>query len=87
MESYPLKTHLNGAFGLSGILDLAFLFIKEIWHDVQKGSGSIISYKSSQTLAVSPANKDLVDMCPNFWCNNSKAIFFLSGNFFFFDIS
>ena len=34
-----IKTHLKGAFGLSGILDLAFLFIEEILHDVQKGSG------------------------------------------------
>ena len=26
-------------------------------------------------------------MCPNLWCNNSKAIFFLAGNLFFFDTS
>ena len=26
-------------------------------------------------------------MWPNLWCNNSKAIFLLAGNFFFFDIS
>ena len=32
-----IKTHLKGAFGLSGILDLAFLFIEAIWHNVQKG--------------------------------------------------
>ena len=25
-----IKSHLKGAFGLSGILDLAFLFIEEI---------------------------------------------------------
>ena len=30
MELYPLKTHLKGAFGLSGILNLAFLFIEDI---------------------------------------------------------
>ena len=80
-----IKPHLNGAFGLSGILDLAFLFIEEIWHDVQKGSGSILSSTSSQTLAVSPANNELVDLCSNLWCKNSKAIFFLSSNLFFFD--
>ena len=60
-----IKTHLKGAFGFSGILDLAFLFIEEILHEVQKWSGSILSSTSSQTLAVSPANNDLVDRCPN----------------------
>ena len=37
-----IKNHLKGAFGFSGSLDLAFLFIEEILHEVQKGSGSII---------------------------------------------
>ena len=60
-----IKTHLKGAFGFSGILDLAFLFIEEFFHEVQKGSGSILSSTSSQTLAVSPDNNDQVDMCPN----------------------
>ena len=60
-----IKTYLKGAFGFSGILDLAFLFIEEILHEVQKGSGSILSSTSSQTLEVSPAINDLVDMCPN----------------------
>ena len=59
------KNHLKGAFGFSGILDLVFLFIEEILYEVQKGSGSILSSASSQTLAVSPAINDLVDMCPN----------------------
>ena len=82
-----IKTHLKGAFGLSGILYLAFLFVEETWHDVPKGSGSIISSISSQTLAVSPTNNYLVDLWPNLRCNNSKSIFFLAGNFFAFDIS
>ena len=60
-----IKTHLKGAFGINGSLDLAFLFIEEILHEVQKGSGSIFSSASSQTLAVSPAINDLVDLCPN----------------------
>ena len=60
-----IKTHLKDAFGLSVILDLAFLFIENISHEVQKGSGSILSSTSSQTLAVSPHNNDLVYMCPN----------------------
>ena len=57
-----IKTHLRGDFGLSGILDLDFLFIEEIWHDVQQGSGSILSSISSQTLALSPVNNDMVYM-------------------------
>ena len=76
---------MKGAFGFSGILDLAFLFIEEILHEVQKGSGYILISTSSQTLAVSPAINYLVDLFPNLWCNNSKAIFFLAG--FLFDTS
>ena len=60
-----IKTHLKGTFGFSGIIDLAFLFIEEILHEVQKGSGYIISSTSSQKLAVSPAINYLVDLCPN----------------------
>ena len=82
-----IKTHLKGDFGLSVILALAFLFIEEIWHEVQKGTGYILRYISSQIFAVSPANSDLMDMCPNIWFNNSKAIYFLAGNLFFFDTS
>ena len=81
-----IKTRSKGAFGLSGILDLAFCFIEEIWHEVQKESGSFLSSTSSQTLAVSPPNNYLVDLCPNLWCSNSKAIFFLAGILFFFDV-
>ena len=82
-----IKTHLKGAFGVCGFLDLAFLFIEEIWHDLQIESGYILSSLSYQTLTVSPANNDMVDLWPNIWCNNCSAIFFLDGNFFFFDIS
>ena len=60
-----IKTHLKGAFVFSGNSDLAFLFIEEILHEMKKGSGSILSSTSSQTLAVSPAINDLVDLCPN----------------------
>ena len=38
-----IKPHLKGAFGFNGFLDLEFLFMEEIWHDVQKGSWSILS--------------------------------------------
>ena len=61
-----IKTHLKGAFGFSGSLDLAFLLIEETLHEVQKGYGSILSSTYSQTLAVSTAINDLVDLCPNF---------------------
>ena len=60
-----IKTHLKGAFVFNGTLDLAFLFIEEVLHEVQKGSAYIFSSASSQTLAVSPAIKDLVDLCTN----------------------
>ena len=60
-----IKTHLKYAFGFSGSLDLAFLFIEEILHEVQKGYGSILISTSSQTLSVSPDINDLVDLCPN----------------------
>ena len=60
-----IKTHLNVAFGFSGILDLAFLFIEEILHQVQKGSEYILSSTSSQILSVSPAINDMVYLCPN----------------------
>ena len=54
---------------------------------MQKWSESILSSTSSQTLAVSPANNYLVDLCPNLWCSNFRAIFSLAGNLFFFDFS
>ena len=57
-----IKTHLRGALGFSGFLDLAYLFMEEIWHDVEKGSGSILSLISSQTFVISPANNYLVDL-------------------------
>ena len=38
-----IKTHLKGAFGFNGSLDLAFLFIEETLHEVQKGSASILA--------------------------------------------
>ena len=59
------KNHLKGDFGFNGSLDLAFLFIEDIFHEVQKGSGSILSSASSQKFAVSPDINDLVDLCPN----------------------
>ena len=60
-----IKTHLKGAFGLSGILDLAFFSLKKFDMMCKKDPGSIIRSTSSQTFAVSAANNDLVDMCPN----------------------
>ena len=60
-----IKTHLKGAFGFNGSLDLAFLFIEEIFHEVQKRSESIFRSASSHKLAVSPAINDMVDLCPN----------------------
>ena len=77
-----IKTHLKGDFGFSGILDPACFFVEEIWHEVKKVSGSILSSTSSQTLSVSPDDNDLVYLCPNLWCSNYKEFFFLAGNLF-----
>ena len=52
----------------------------------EKGSGSILGSISSQTLAVSPAINDLMDLWPNICCKDAKTIFFLASNFFVFDI-
>ena len=82
-----IKKHFKGDFGFSEISDLVFLCIEEIWHDVQKGYGSILSSISSQKLSVSPANNYMMDLWPNLWCNNSRAILYLAVNFFVFDIS
>ena len=57
-----IKTHLKGTFGFSGFLDVAFLFMEEILHDVKKESRSILSSITSKKLAVSPDNNDLVDL-------------------------
>ena len=82
-----IKTHFKGDFGFIGFLYLAFLFMEEIWHDVQKWYGYFLSLMSSQKLAVSPSKNDMLDLWPNIWSNNSKSIFFLDGNFFVFGIS
>ena len=81
-----IKTYLKGAFGLNGFLDIAFLFIEDILHDVQKVSVYILSSINCQTFAVSPAINDLVDIFPHIWCSNSKATVFLGAIFFDFDI-
>ena len=57
-----IRLYLKSAFGFSGFLDLAFLFMKYIWYDVQKGSGYILSSISSQTLSVVPVINDMVDL-------------------------
>ena len=49
---------------------------------MQKGSEYILSLISSQTLSLYPAINDMVDLCPNLWCNNYKTIFFLDDNLF-----
>ena len=58
----PIKAHFRVAFGFSGFLDLAFLFVEEIQHGLQKGSGYFLILISSQALVVSPSNNDLVDL-------------------------
>ena len=60
----------------------SLLFIEDVWHDVQKGSGYILGSISCQKFEVPPAINDLVYLCPNIWCNNSKASLFLGDTFF-----
>ena len=57
-----IKNHLKGDFRFNGLLDLVCLFIDEIWHDVQKRSGYILSAISSQTLEVYSSINDLMDL-------------------------
>ena len=77
------KIHLKVALGFNGFLDLTFLCIADIWHDVQKGYISILSSISHQKFAVSPSIYDLVDLCLNIWCNNPRATFFLGDTLFY----
>ena len=72
-----INTHLKDDLGFIGIFDLGFLFIVGILHYVHKGSVSTPISVSCQTLEVSPASSELVDLCPNLWCNNSRYNFFL----------
>ena len=84
-----LNTHLKGVLDFRGIFDISFLFILEIYNDVQNVSGSTLRSIYWQTFAVSPYSNDLVDLCPNIWFNNSKETFlfwfcFLILNFLLF---
>ena len=83
----PIKNQLEGWLWLQcNFSPSLFVYWRNLkW--ITKGSGYILSSTSSQTLAVYPSNSNLVDLCPNHWCNNSKGIFYLAGNFFFFDFS
>ena len=68
----PINTHLKVFLGFIGVFDIDFSFIVDIWHDVQNESGSTLSSISCQTFSVSPCSRDLLDLCPNLWHNNSK---------------
>ena len=82
-----MNTHLKCALGFSGVFDTGFLLIFDIWHDVQKGSVSSLSLISWQTFSVYPAISNLMDPCPNIWCNNYKGTLFLGICFCDFDFS
>ena len=74
-----INTHLKGVLGFIGVFDLVFFLIVDIWHNVQKGSTLRSMY--SQIFAVYPSSSDLVNLCHNIWCNNSREKLFL-GIFF-----
>ena len=82
-----MNTHLKGVLGFRGVSDLEFLFIVYIWHDVHNGSGSKLSQMYWQTYTISTTSGDLLDLCPNLWCNNPKDNFFLGILFCDFDSS
>ena len=60
-----MNTHLKGVLGFRVVFDIDFLFIVNIWNDVQKSSGSNLGSISYQIFTVSPDSSDLVDLCPN----------------------
>ena len=72
-----INTHLKGVLIFIGFSDLGFLLIVEIWHTVQKVSGSTLISIFWQRLTVSPYISDLLDLCSNLWWNNSRENFFL----------
>ena len=76
-----INTHLNGFLSFISVFDIEFLLIIEIWHDVQKGSGSTLRSMSCQKLAVYPAISELVDLYPNLLWNSSREIIFLGFSF------
>ena len=76
MVWFPWTSILGGVLDYRGAFDLFFLFIMEIWYDVQNGSGFVLSSISCQTFAVSPPSSDLVDLCPILWFNNPKETLF-----------
>ena len=72
-----MDTHLKVVLDFGVVFYLYFLLIVKIWHDVQNGAGSTLISMSCQQFSVSPASINLVDLCPNIWCNNSKKKVFL----------
>ena len=83
-----MNTHLKGVLDFIGVFDITFLFIVEIFRDVQNGSVSILSSIYCQKIALSSASIDLVDLFPNRWFINFIGAFllvicFFDSNFFF----
>ena len=76
-----MNTHLKAILGFRGFFDIDFLFIVEIWHDIQKGSGYTLNEISCQIVVASPSSSYLLYRCHNIWCNSSKETLFL--RFFF----
>ena len=82
-----INTHLKSVLDFIAVFDLAFLFFVGIWHELQNGSWSTLSSICCQNISVYPYSSDLVDLCPNLWCNNSRDTFFLGIFFCDFDFS
>ena len=87
VDMVSIKTHLKGALGFRSILDIGFLFIVDIFRDVNKWSGSNPISIFCQILAVSPSTMDLVGLCPNLWWCNSREVLLMGIVVLGFDFS
>ena len=66
-----INNHFKGVLGFSGVSDLGFLLIFDIWYDINKGSGSTLKSMYSQNITISTGSSHLMGLCHNIWCNNS----------------
>ena len=71
-----MNTHLKGVLVFSGVFDIGFcgLFRYDIMF--RKGRDLLLDH-CFENFTVSPAISDLVDLCPNLRCNNTRENLYL----------